>query len=666
MARILIIDDEQSIRLSLSELLSDTGYEVFTAADCDSALKYVKKFEFDVIITDIIIPKMDGITLVKKILEIQPGTEVIFISGEPNLSTASAAIRIGAFDYLAKPIPFDILRRTVARAINVKQLSDEKKRLEIENQQYRNHLERLVKKRTKKLSDTNKILRYTIKQKTNAEKELQSSQKQLALIIDNLPAMVAYVDFSGHYRFVNKAYSDYFQVPQQIDGKIKITDVLGKNNYKKIKPYIDKVLTGAKVKFDDEINSKSGEKCHFHIEYIPQFDEFGKVVAYFILRQDMTKYYVTRDAAFQVERYKSLSNMASGIANEYNNMLTVCLGNITLTKNENHVTPIVYNRLLQMEDAVYSAKELTQQLFSFTQSGSSWRETFRLSDMINNILTFIKKKDDINFLVDLNDDAIQIRVNISQIIHVIHTMVNILVDNVPLKDTIHLSTKSLLISKADYLPLKRGMYVQINISANLEKSPSSYVTQIFSPFSKSDNIKNSMRMVAVYSIVQDHDGYLSVDDQNGSGTTFTLYLPVNPSDHYSGSVQKHFNAKGDYAIVMDDEENVGHVISDMLKYLGFEVTLLKEGDAVVNSYKKAFRNGQSFDVVLLDLFIPNGMGAKETNQKLLKIDPNIKSIIMSGFHDDPIMSNYTDYGFAGCLYKPFEIDQLENTISEIL
>jgi two-component system cell cycle sensor histidine kinase/response regulator CckA len=477
---------------------------------------------------------------------------------------------------------------------------------------------------------------------------------------------VAYIDADGNYRFVNKSYSDYFKIPQKIDGKVNITSIFSERTYKKVKPYIDKVLEGKKVKFNDDTTLKNGEKRHFHTEYIPQFDESGKVIAYVILRQDMTGYHRMKDANFQAERYKSLSNMASGIANEYNNMLTVCLGNITLAKSVEDIPTSVYNRLLRMENAVYNAKELTQQLISFSQNADSWRDTFHLSEVLKSAITFIKKKMDSTCELNLTSETMKVQVNISQIIHVIHTIVNALVEKEPQNGTIYIVAKSKEVTTASYLPLKSGTYTTISISAKLPEFPSSGIPQIFSPFSKSENIKDSMRIATVYSIIQDHHGYLSVDHQNGSDTIFTLYIPMSKSDSHSDEIRKHVQARGDNAIVMDDEENVGRVISDMLKHLGFNVTFLKEGNSVIDTYKKALDDARSYDLVLLDLFIPNGMGAKETNQKLIEIDPNIKSIIMSGFHDDPIMLNYSDYGFAGYLKKPFEIKQLESTIATVL
>jgi len=119
-------------------------------------------------------------------------------------------------------------------------------------------------------------------------------------------------------------------------------------------------------------------------------------------------------------------------------------------------------------------------------------------------------------------------------------------------------------------------------------------------------------------------------------------------------------------LLMDDEENIRNMMEKMLFYLGYEVELAEGGDKAIALYKKAIKSGQPFDFVILDIVIPNGMGGKETIQTLLKIDPEIKAIVSSGYSDDPIMSDYRRYGFRGMLAKPFQIGDLSDVLYKIM
>ena len=107
MARILVVDDEESIRLSLRQFLADAGYEADSAEAVDEAMGMLAAEEFDVVVSDIIMPRLTGVALLEAIKATSPEVEVILMTGEPTVDTASQAVRSGAFDYLAKPIGKD-------------------------------------------------------------------------------------------------------------------------------------------------------------------------------------------------------------------------------------------------------------------------------------------------------------------------------------------------------------------------------------------------------------------------------------------------------------------------------------------------------------------------------------------------------------------------------
>ena len=151
MAKILLVDDEESIRVTIGEFIREEGYEVQTAENVTEAFELMKKQNFDVIVTDIIMPKITGIELLKKMHETSPDIPIVMMTGEPEVKTASAAVRAGAFDYLAKPISSDAIKKVIRNAVKTKTLNDEKNRLEEENRHYQENLEELVEERTREV-----------------------------------------------------------------------------------------------------------------------------------------------------------------------------------------------------------------------------------------------------------------------------------------------------------------------------------------------------------------------------------------------------------------------------------------------------------------------------------------------------------------------------------
>lgn len=159
MARVLVVDDERGMRLSLGAFLKNDGHEVQTAETVDAAMSVLETFEADVVVSDIIMPGPTGVQLLAQVRERNRGQEVILLTGEPNVETASEAVRNGAFDYLTKPITKDALLAAVARAARAKAQHDLTSRVLEENERYRTSLEELVKTRTAQLSNA---LRGTI------------------------------------------------------------------------------------------------------------------------------------------------------------------------------------------------------------------------------------------------------------------------------------------------------------------------------------------------------------------------------------------------------------------------------------------------------------------------------------------------------------------------
>lgn len=127
MPRILIVDDESSVRNSLKEILEFEKYIVETAVDGEDALKTLKNEEFDLVLCDIKMPKVDGMEVLEKAMQTYPDIKFIMISGHGNVDTAIEAVKKGAFDYIPKPPDLNKLLITIKNALDVKELREETK-----------------------------------------------------------------------------------------------------------------------------------------------------------------------------------------------------------------------------------------------------------------------------------------------------------------------------------------------------------------------------------------------------------------------------------------------------------------------------------------------------------------------------------------------------------
>jgi len=119
-------------------------------------------------------------------------------------------------------------------------------------------------------------------------------------------------------------------------------------------------------------------------------------------------------------------------------------------------------------------------------------------------------------------------------------------------------------------------------------------------------------------------------------------------------------------LVMDDEEQVRTVVKEILSILHYDVALAHDGLEAIRQYQRSQAEGRPFDLVLLDLIIPGGMGGIDTLQKLREIDSSVRVIVSSGYAADPIIKNFRSYGFDGALAKPYNLEQLREILHKIL
>ncbi len=153
----------------------------------------------------------------------------------------------------------------------------------------------------------------------------------------------------------------------------------------------------------------------------------------------------------------------------------------------------------------------------------------------------------------------------------------------------------------------------------------------------------------------------------GKGSKFTLYIPA----HRDLDVQRVQEppvivTKTGRVLLMDDERMVLDVGEKILKRMGFDVATAVNGESAIRQYMAAREAGSPFDVVIMDLTVRGGMGGKETIRILRKYDPTMRSIVSSGYSNDPVMADFRGHGFDDMVPKPYRYDELARVIGRVL
>ena len=158
-----------------------------------------------------------------------------------------------------------------------------------------------------------------------------------------------------------------------------------------------------------------------------------------------------------------------------------------------------------------------------------------------------------------------------------------------------------------------------------------------------------------------------MESLQGKGTTFSIYLPASSRvierEQLNGKPASQGKGR---VLVMDDEDMIREITGELLKNLGYKVEFAKNGNEAIDLYKESQNLGKPFDVAILDLTVPGGMGGKETIDELLAIDPKAKAIVSSGYSNDPIVTEFQKYGFCGVIIKPYHLTELSQTLQSVL
>jgi signal transduction histidine kinase len=184
---ILIVDDEDSIRAVLKNVLQEDGFAVKEASSGETALELFKQSVFDLVISDIVMPGINGIELLERIKELNPAIQVIIITSHASLDTAVQALRCGAYDYLFKPFEdINLISTVTKRAVEKIRLISENKRLLVKLKDKNMDLERRVAERTAELQKTNLQLTQEIHERVRAQEAAESANRAKSEFLANM------------------------------------------------------------------------------------------------------------------------------------------------------------------------------------------------------------------------------------------------------------------------------------------------------------------------------------------------------------------------------------------------------------------------------------------------------------------------------------------------
>ncbi|PKL19196.1 MAG: hypothetical protein CVV49_02135 [Spirochaetae bacterium HGW-Spirochaetae-5] len=509
-----------------------------------------------------------------------------------------------------------------------------------------------------------KVRSKTSELRETVEKLKMSEEKNRALLMANPDLLFI---FDSNYNFID------YKAEVRSELYLEPADFIGKN-VKEVLPLeiadltIDKITqvnsTGMMQSYEYDLEI-DGEKFFFDSRLV----KFGDDKFLAIVRNISEKKKMDEEA-IRSHKLESLGIFAGGIAHDFNNILSAIVGCISLARVKLDNKEKAVMLLDEAEKAGLRARRLTEQLLAFSKGGTPVKQVTDLKDVVMESADFIMSGSRTALNYNIEEDVPKSEIDRGQIGQVIQNIILNASQSMPSGGVITISIGERYLHNSNSLSLTPGNYVAVEIKDEGQGIETRNLKKIFDPYFTTRNDGNGLGLTICHSIVKRHGGGIDVKSVIGKGSVFTIYLPA-----YSGETsEKDASVKGQISgtlnnvsiLIMDDEPQLRYIMQEVLKDEGAIIHLVSEGGEAIDLFEKLSTSDNPIDLIIADLTIPGGMGGLEAIRLIREQGFPFKAIVISGYSNDPVMSDYKSYGFDAYIAKPFTSDDLLYAVKKVI
>ena len=625
--RIMIVEDELIVADDIKNCLQSLGYSVVaTVSSGEQSIKKAQELRPDLVLMDIILKKeMDGIEAAEIIIK-NFNIPVIYLTAHSDEATINKAKKTEPYGYLLKPFNERDLLTNIEIALY----------------------------------------------KHKMETKLRMSEKWFSTTLKSIGDALIATDNVGNIKFMNSiAEKITGWTLEQSSGKSlnHVFNIINEKTLEKVENPVEKVLRDGSVVYLENHTAlicKNGNKVPIEDSAAPIKLDNGDIQGVVMVFHDLTEKKKLQEQLMKRQKLESLGVLAGGIAHDFNNILTAVMGTISLSLSKLKDDPILYNNFLEAEKACIRASDLTNQLLTFSKGGTPTKKTILIAKVIKDCVVAALSSKKVKYNLHISDESLKVEADKSQLIQVINNIITNSIEAISTNGLIQIVLDTIDF-KSEIVSSKKEKFIRITFEDNGIGISEENIKKIFDPYYTTKSSGSGLGLAIVNSIIEQHNGFIKVESQQGIGTKFNIYLPASEKDITSDNLiyPQLITGKG-RILVMDDQEEVRKITQDLLSQIGYEVEISSEGRQTIDEYVKAVQTNNKFDIVILDLIIPEGLGGIDTLKELLKINPSVIALAMTGYSTDEIKSKYKEYGFKGFIAKPYDIRKFSELISNLI
>jgi PAS domain S-box-containing protein len=574
-------------------------------------------------------------------------------------------LMIGAIDALfipliVAPIVLYFMRYTAELSTMNAQLQQE-----IVN---RRQAEQAVLERTQELESSNALLRSEMAERQRAEQEVARTAKHFQSLIENGLDIITVLSSDGRIQYESPSVERVLGYGPAELINVNAFDLVHPDDLAATSETFRNAIQDPGRNDGAELRFRHKDGSWRILEVIGKSvatDDGGLNVI--INSRDITDRKRLEEDLIRAQKLESLGILAGGIAHDFNNLLVGIMGNVSLSMLDVDPASDLFKRLQTAERASLRAQSLTQQLLTFSRGGAPVKKIIAVGPVVREAVEFSLRGSGVTCAIELPPDLRPIMADAGQIAQVINNLVINADQAMPTGGAITVRAENDDSAHQEVPALKPGKYIRLSVRDSGIGIPREHINRIFDPYYTTKQKGSGLGLAVTYSIIRKHDGHITVESAPGAGTTFTVYLPACAERRAEVRADEGGIARGKGTVlVMDDEPELRETVGAMLRRLGYAVELVENGARAIERYRESLRNNRPFDVVIMDLTVPGGMGGREAMIMLKELDPGVRAIVSSGYANDPVMADYARYGFKGVAAKPFNLKQLGDSIAAAL